>query len=203
MDHSLEPITLLLLQNQQILAKLLSLHPVDKLLECGLCEQCLIVMTGMCFSCSFPHCQVSAANVSPCACHNHYAHPSMETYPTAIFTAAIVHCLVEITSGFMCLFSICERVTPRLSHANAAVVLSAVKVRLSTSSAPTPKQLCLLCRGAAVTQCCWSRHSVHVCCLVLQVLMKYMEVMAPGSGYVQNVIKKLAPPLGLLLQPHK
>ena len=27
------------------------------------------------------------------------------------------------------IFSICERVTPRLSHANAAVVLSAVKVR--------------------------------------------------------------------------
>ena len=27
------------------------------------------------------------------------------------------------------LSSICERVTPRLSHANAAVVLSAVKVR--------------------------------------------------------------------------
>lgn len=27
--------------------------------------------------------------------------------------------------------SICERITPRLAHANAAVVLSAVKVRLS------------------------------------------------------------------------
>lgn len=54
--------------------------------------------------------------------------------------------------------SICERVTPRLSHANAAVVLSAVKV-----------------------------------------LMKYMEVMAPASSYVQNLIKKLSPPLVTLL----
>lgn len=54
--------------------------------------------------------------------------------------------------------SICERVTPRLSHANAAVVLSAVKV-----------------------------------------LMKYMELMAPGTGYIQSLTKKLAPPLVTLL----
>ncbi|XP_078362245.1 AP-1 complex subunit beta-1-like [Oculina patagonica] len=54
--------------------------------------------------------------------------------------------------------SICERVTPRLSHANAAVVLSAVKV-----------------------------------------LMKYMEIMTPSSPYVQNLIKKLSPPLVTLL----
>ncbi|XP_031555851.1 AP-1 complex subunit beta-1-like [Actinia tenebrosa] len=54
--------------------------------------------------------------------------------------------------------SICERVTPRLSHANAAVVLSAIKV-----------------------------------------LMKYMEMMTPTSGFVQNVLKKLAPPLVTLL----
>lgn len=54
--------------------------------------------------------------------------------------------------------SICERVTPRLSHANAAVVLSAVKV-----------------------------------------LMKYMEIMTPSSSYVQNLVKKLSPPLVTLL----
>lgn len=54
--------------------------------------------------------------------------------------------------------SICERVTPRLSHANAAVVLSAVKV-----------------------------------------LMKYIEIMTPSSTYVQNLIKKLSPPLVTLL----
>ncbi|XP_015768680.1 PREDICTED: AP-1 complex subunit beta-1-like [Acropora digitifera] len=54
--------------------------------------------------------------------------------------------------------SICERVTPRLSHANAAVVLSAVKV-----------------------------------------LMKYIEIMTPSSSYVQNLIKKLSPPLVTLL----
>ncbi|EDO36135.1 predicted protein [Nematostella vectensis] len=54
--------------------------------------------------------------------------------------------------------SICERVTPRLSHANAAVVLSAIKV-----------------------------------------LMKYMEMMTPSTGFVQNILKKLAPPLVTLL----
>lgn len=35
---------------------------------------------------------------------------------------------------FISSFSICERVTPRLSHANAAVVLSAVKVGLVINS---------------------------------------------------------------------
>jgi len=28
--------------------------------------------------------------------------------------------------------------------------------------------------------------------------MKYMEIMTPSSSYVQNLIKKLAPPLGML-----
>lgn len=54
--------------------------------------------------------------------------------------------------------SICERVTPRLSHANAAVVLSAVKV-----------------------------------------LMKFMEMMNPTSGYIETLVKKLSPPLVTLL----
>lgn len=54
--------------------------------------------------------------------------------------------------------SICERVTPRLSHANAAVVLSAVKV-----------------------------------------LMKLMEMMVQGSQFIQNLVKKLSPPLVTLL----
>lgn len=35
---------------------------------------------------------------------------------------------VEVGIIIFSLHSICERVTPRLSHANAAVVLSAVKV---------------------------------------------------------------------------
>ena len=51
--------------------------------------------------------------------------------------------------------NICERVTPRLSHANAAVVLSAVKV-----------------------------------------LMKFMESLPPDSEYLEQLTKKLAPPLG-------
>lgn len=54
--------------------------------------------------------------------------------------------------------SICERVTPRLSHANAAVVLSAVKV-----------------------------------------LMKLMEMMNTGQTFVENLVKKLSPPLVTLL----
>jgi vesicle coat complex subunit len=51
--------------------------------------------------------------------------------------------------------NICERVTPRLSHANAAVVLSAVKV-----------------------------------------LMKFMEALPSDADYLDQVTKKLAPPLG-------
>jgi len=54
--------------------------------------------------------------------------------------------------------SICERVTPRLAHANAAVVLSAVKV-----------------------------------------LMKFMEMMPSETEFIQNLTKKLAPPLVTLL----
>jgi AP-1 complex subunit beta-1 len=54
--------------------------------------------------------------------------------------------------------SICERVTPRLAHANAAVVLSAVKV-----------------------------------------LMKFMEMMPSDLEFIQNLTKKLAPPLVTLL----
>ncbi|XP_070572132.1 AP-1 complex subunit beta-1-like [Ptychodera flava] len=54
--------------------------------------------------------------------------------------------------------NICERVTPRLAHANAAVVLSAVKV-----------------------------------------LMKFMEILDPGAGYVQALTKKLSPPLVTML----
>lgn len=54
--------------------------------------------------------------------------------------------------------SICERVTPRLAHANAAVVLSAVKV-----------------------------------------LMKFMEMMPGDTDFIQNLTKKLAPPLVTLL----
>lgn len=54
--------------------------------------------------------------------------------------------------------SISERVTPRLSHANAAVVLSAVKV-----------------------------------------LMKLMEMLTTGNAFIQNLVKKLSPPLVTLL----
>ncbi|CAF3573791.1 unnamed protein product, partial [Adineta steineri] len=54
--------------------------------------------------------------------------------------------------------SICERITPRLAHANAAVVLSAVKV-----------------------------------------LMKFLELIDQHSEFVQNLHRKLAPPLVTLL----
>ncbi|UJR36258.1 hypothetical protein I4U23_028988 [Adineta vaga] len=54
--------------------------------------------------------------------------------------------------------SICERITPRLAHANAAVVLSAVKV-----------------------------------------LMKFLELVDQHSEFVQNLHRKLAPPLVTLL----
>ncbi|CAM4746515.1 unnamed protein product [Rotaria magnacalcarata] len=54
--------------------------------------------------------------------------------------------------------SVCERITPRLAHANAAVVLSAVKV-----------------------------------------LMKFLELIDQHSEFVQNLHRKLAPPLVTLL----
>ena len=54
--------------------------------------------------------------------------------------------------------SICERITPRLAHANSAVVLSAVKV-----------------------------------------LMKFIELIDQHSEFVQNLYRKLAPPLVTLL----
>lgn len=54
--------------------------------------------------------------------------------------------------------SICERITPRLAHANAAVVLSAVKV-----------------------------------------LMKFLELIDQHTEFVQNLHRKLAPPLVTLL----
>ncbi|CAF1427383.1 unnamed protein product [Rotaria sordida] len=54
--------------------------------------------------------------------------------------------------------SICERITPRLAHANSAVVLSTVKV-----------------------------------------LMKFLELIDPNSEFVQNLYRKLAPPLVTLL----
>ena len=54
--------------------------------------------------------------------------------------------------------SICERITPRLAHVNAAVVLSAVRV-----------------------------------------LMKYMEIMGQDTDFVNNMVKKLSPPLVTLL----
>ncbi|CAF3689884.1 unnamed protein product [Adineta steineri] len=54
--------------------------------------------------------------------------------------------------------SICERITPRLAHANSAVVLSAVKV-----------------------------------------LMKFLELIDQNSEFVENLYRKLAPPLVTLL----
>ncbi|CAF4524461.1 unnamed protein product, partial [Rotaria sp. Silwood2] len=54
--------------------------------------------------------------------------------------------------------SICERITPRLAHANSAVVLSTVKV-----------------------------------------LMKFLELIDQHSEFVQNLYRKLAPPLVTLL----
>ncbi|CAF5156146.1 unnamed protein product, partial [Rotaria magnacalcarata] len=54
--------------------------------------------------------------------------------------------------------SICERVTPRLAHANSAVVLSSVKV-----------------------------------------LMKFLELLDQQSEFIQNLYRKLSPPLVTLL----
>lgn len=104
--------------------------------------------------------------------------------------------------------NICERVTPRLSHANAAVVLSAVKVWMKTD-------VCL-----SDVYICW-HFTVHAngiflpppffpvpsspsspppssssSSTIIQVLMKFMEMMSPDTEYLQQLTKKLAPPLG-------
>lgn len=55
-------------------------------------------------------------------------------------------------------FSICERISPRLAHANAAVVLSTVKV-----------------------------------------LMKLINMISESSDFINQLIKKLAPPMVTLL----
>ena len=61
-------------------------------------------------------------------------------------------------SKFSFAFSICERISPRLAHANAAVVLSTVKV-----------------------------------------LMKLINLLSEGSDFVNQLIRKLAPPMVTLL----
>lgn len=74
--------------------------------------------------------------------------------------------------------SICERITPRLAHANAAVVLSAVKV----ISKMVVLNLVPIFNG-----------------FCLQVLMKLMEILAGDSDFCNTLSKKLAPPLVTLL----
>ena len=78
--------------------------------------------------------------------------------------------------------SICERITPRLAHANAAVVLSAVKGWLIP--------IFLYLKVNLISQ---------KCILFSVVLMKLMEMMAPDADFVVNLSKKLAPPLVTLL----
>ena len=94
--------------------------------------------------------------------------------------------------------NICERVTPRLSHANAAVVLSAVKVY---NTLPVSHiQLCCVVfhKIVRVTTLHLLGHLVTCLChsSFLQVLMKFMEMMPPDSDFLQQLAKKLAPPLG-------
>lgn len=74
--------------------------------------------------------------------------------------------------------SICERITPRLAHANAAVVLSAVKVI---------SKMVVLNLVSIFNDFC------------LQVLMKLMEILAGDSDFCNTLSKKLAPPLVTLL----
>ena len=37
--------------------------------------------------------------------------------------------------------------------------------------------------------------------VIIQVLMKFMEMMAPDTEYLQQLTKKLAPPLGNEVRP--
>ncbi|KAI5634190.1 non-SMC mitotic condensation complex subunit 1 domain-containing protein [Phthorimaea operculella] len=118
--------------------------------------------------------------------------------------------------------SICERITPRLAHANAAVVLSAVK------NAPTMNKLlgglneCTEWGGGQVfildalsnyqPRDAREAHSIceritprlahanaAVVLSAVKVLMKLMEMVAADTELVNTLSRKLAPPLVTLL----
>ena len=72
--------------------------------------------------------------------------------------AAVAVAKLHVINANLVAQSICERITPRLAHVNAAVVLSAVRV-----------------------------------------LMQYMEIMGQDTDFVNNMVKKLSPPLVTLL----
>ncbi len=77
--------------------------------------------------------------------------------------------------------SICERITPRLAHANAAVVLSAVKVFQTYEFR-------------------WKCGKFIEVFFKKKVLMKYMEMMARDADFVSGLSKKLSPPLVTLVK---
>ncbi len=85
--------------------------------------------------------------------------------------------------------SICERITPRLAHANSAVVLSAVKVSFRSFTSQNKQ----LSREMTSYDCS------NVCLGSGQVIMKLMEMMEHNSDYIHTLVKKLSPPLVTLL----
>ncbi|XP_016566639.1 beta-adaptin-like protein B isoform X1 [Capsicum annuum] len=91
--------------------------------------------------------------------------------------------------------NIVERVTPRLQHANCAVVLSAVKVGLFPSFSQTYFFL-KICSSMISFDII--RHFANTHFLMLQMILQQMELIT-STDVVRNLCKKMAPPLVTLL----
>ena len=93
--------------------------------------------------------------------------------------------------------NIVERVTPRLQHANCAVVLSAVKVTLCLL-------FILLCHLIVANMLIFAILSTSTIITIflppcsLQMIMQQMELIS-STDVVRNLCKKMAPPLVTLL----
>ena len=89
---------------------------------------------------------------------------------------------------------IVERVTPRLQHANCAVVLSAVKVMF--------KLLCIISSLLMLQQLLYLSTSIiffnYFLLFPLQMILQQMELIT-STDVLRNLCKKMAPPLVTLL----
>jgi hypothetical protein len=77
--------------------------------------------------------------------------------------------------------AIAERVTPRLAHANSAVVLSTIRVRATIFQRPLSMRI-----------------SPYLLSPRAQVLMRLLEYINSGE-FIKNMCKKMTPPLGTAL----
>ena len=111
-----------------------------------------------------------------------------------------------------------ERVTPRLQHANCAVVLSAVKVRIAWKrivqssdiehlisfmiwNRYPPQHLQNLIKTMHINSCFSENYLLSLnthCFYALQVILQQMELIT-SADLIRNLCKKMAPPLVTLI----